>query len=148
VTLPLHSVITLTDQVQIRFVACDLNAAGLVEAAVDDFSIETFTPNPQDAPDTGGVVLRTELAQNEPNPFNPVTKIRFTLANPSQTRIQIYDSAGRLVRTLVDEPMTAGSHTVTWNGLDDAGRPTGSGVFFYRLNAGDFMQSRRMTILK
>jgi subtilisin family serine protease len=148
VTLPLHAVITLTNQVQLRFKACDLGSAGLVEAAVDDVSIETFTPNPQDAPETGGLTLRTQLAQNEPNPFNPVTKIRFTLANPAQTQVRIYDSAGRLVRTLVDEPMTAGAHTVTWNGLDDAGRPTGSGVFFYRLNAGDFSQSRRMTILK
>jgi subtilisin family serine protease len=147
-TVALHTLITLTNQVQLRFKACDLGSAGLVEAAVDDLSIETFTPNPQDAPETGGVSLRSQLAQNEPNPFNPVTKIRFTLANPSQARLLIYDSAGRLVRTLVDEPMNAGAHTVVWDGSDDMGRQTGSGVYFYRLHAGDFTQSRRMTILK
>jgi subtilisin family serine protease len=148
VTLPLHAVINLTSQVQLRFKACDLGDGGLVEAAVDDISIETFTPNTVDVADSDGLSIRTQLAQNEPNPFNPVTKIRFSLANPAHTRVQIYDSAGRLVRTLVDEPMIAGAHTVVWNGLDDAGRSTGSGVYFYRLNAGDFSQSRRMTIVK
>ena len=109
-TVALHTVITLTNQVQIRFKACDLGSAGLVEAAIDDFAIETFTPNPEDAPETGGLTRRTSLAQNEPNPFNPVTKIQFSLASPAQARMVIYDSAGRAVRTLIDEPMTAGAH--------------------------------------
>jgi len=133
--------------VRFRFVACDLNSPGLVEAAVDDLSMDTYTQNSADA---GGVVtsLRTALAQNQPNPFNPKTMIRFTLSNPGQCRIQIYDAAGRMIRSLIDEPRAAGVHQVSWDGLDDAGKSVGSGVYFYRLKAGAFEQSRRMTILK
>jgi subtilisin family serine protease len=133
--------------VKFRFVACDQGTAGLVEAAIDDLTMDTFTQN---AVDVAGTILatRTELAQNQPNPFNPKTTIRFTLSNPAQTRIEIYDAAGRMIRTLINESRNAGVHQVTWDGMDDAGKLVGSGVYFYRLKAGAFEQSRRMTILK
>jgi len=147
-TIDLSSYIALTNNVKVRFKACDLGQAGIVEAAIDDFSIETYSPSAADV--AGGTVppTRNELAQNEPNPFNPVTTIKFTLSNPAQARIQIFEASGRLVRTLSNEPMVAGAHAVEWNGLDDSGKPVGSGVYFYRLKAGAFEQSRRMTILK
>jgi flagellar hook assembly protein FlgD len=118
-----------------------------VEAAIDDVSIETFTPNPAGAA-SGGLAVRTQLEQNQPNPFNPVTAISFVLSNPAHANLVIYDAAGRAVRSLVDRNMTSGAHQVVWDGRDDAGRPVGSGTYFYRLKAGAFEQSRRMTILK
>jgi hypothetical protein len=146
-TLRVDTIVPLTSQIRFRFRACDLNTPGLVEAGIDDFSVETFTPNPADV--TGGpVVLRTQLEQNQPNPFNPVTAIRFVLSNPAEARLVIYDASGRQVRTLVEEPMSAGAHQVLWDATDDAGRPVGSGTYFYHLQAGAFEQSRRMTILK
>ncbi len=140
--------LSFTNNMRIRFKACDGTQGGIVEAAIDDFTIETFAAATAGADDTALLPRRPVLEQNEPNPFNPVTSIRFTLSNPAPTRIEIFDANGRLVRVLADEPMTAGVHSILWNGLDDAGRSCGSGVYFYRLKAGAFEQSRRMTILK
>ena len=88
------------------------------------------------------------LSQNFPNPFNPKTRIEFGLAEARHATLIIYDIAGRRVRTLVQEVMPAGFHTVIWNGTDDRGRFTGSGVYFARLQAGDQMFIRKMVLLK
>ena len=148
ISVDLAGLITLTDNVKLRFRACDLDAGSLIEAAIDDFSVETFTPLPTDAPDGITPTFGSALAQNQPNPFNPVTMIRFTLSNPADALLTIYDATSRQVRALVDRRLAAGSHQVLWDGTDDSGRSVGSGVFFYRLTAGVFEQSRRMTILK
>jgi subtilisin family serine protease len=151
INVELSTLITLTDQVVFRFVACDLNAQGIVEAAIDDFSVETFAPDFTAAPEHGTAPHATGLAQNRPNPVSPkdaVTTINFRLSNPAPARLLIFDTAGRLVRTLVDGPLESGSHNVSWNGLDDQGARVSAGVYFYRLSAGAFEQSRRMTILK
>lgn len=148
VTIELSQHLNLTNNMKLRFKACDLMQGGIVEAAIDDFSMEGFNPGAAAVGDQTLLPARPVLAQNEPNPFNPLTSIKFTLSNPAPTRIEVFDSTGRLVRVLADEPMTAGAHTIVWNGLDDSGRPCGSGVYFYRLKAGAFEQSRRMTILK
>ncbi len=145
--IDLSQYISLTNNVVIRFKACDLGQPGDVEAAVDDFSIETYSPSAAGVNGSTGIV-RNELAQNQPNPFNPVTTIKFTLSNPGRTKVEIFDASGRLIRSLADEQMTAGVHQLVWDGLDDAGKQVGSGVYFYRLKAGAFEQSRRMTILK
>jgi len=147
VSLRIDTVVDLTDQIRFRFQACDLGSGGLVEAGIDDVSIETFNPNAAGLTD-GGARLRTALAQNKPNPFNPKTMIRFTLSNPAVAHLVIYDASGRAVRTLVDRPLHAGAHNVVWDGRDESGRSVGSGVYFYKLHAGAFEQSRRMTILK
>jgi hypothetical protein len=150
VTHNIGTFVPLTDQIQFRFRACDLDSGGqgLVEAAIDDFSIETFTPTPADVADGSSLSLRTQLVQNKPNPFNPTTTIRFVLSNPAPARLEIHDTTGRLVRVLVDEKLSSGAHAVLWDGRDDEGRSVGSGVYFYRLKAGAFEQARRMTILK
>lgn len=148
VTKNLSEFITLTSQVQVRFVACDNNTAGLVEAGIDDVTMETFIPNSAAAGDVESIPVRTALSQNSPNPFNPRTTIRFDLASPAPVRLEVYSAAGRLVRELVDASLPAGRHSVIWDGKDDAGRNVGSGIYFYRLRAGSFSESRRMTILK
>ncbi len=85
---------------------------------------------------------------NFPNPFNPVTTIRFALPEPGQVDVRIYDVSGRLVRVLVDEAMTAAVHTVTWSGDDDRGRPLPSGVYFYKVTAPGHRFVDRMALVK
>jgi hypothetical protein len=148
VTFDLGTVINLTSTMKVRFKACDLIASTLLDAGIDDFSVETFSPNPAGVENTGSVLRAAALEQNQPNPFNPVTTIAFTLSNGGPARLEIFDASGRLVRTLVDRPMMPGTHQILWDGMDEDGRSVGSGVYFYRLRAGAFEQSRRMTILK
>ncbi len=89
------------------------------------------------------------LEQNSPNPFNPSTDIRFVLPAPAAVSLRIYDDAGRLVRILIDEPaMPAGDHGLTWNGLDAGGAPVRSGVYFYELQVGGRIHTRKMVLLK
>jgi hypothetical protein len=88
------------------------------------------------------------LEQNHPNPFNPSTEIGFGVASPAHVSLAIYDPAGRLVRVLVDERRPSGYYIEAWNGQDCEGRSIASGVYFYRLIAGDFVQTRKMVLLR
>ncbi len=85
---------------------------------------------------------------NYPNPFNPSATIRFEVAAASQVTVAMYDLAGRHVRTLVDAPVAAGEHTVSWDGTDDAGAPVEAGAYFYRLTVGGEAVSRRMLLVR
>lgn len=84
-----------------------------------------------------------ELQQNVPNPFNPVTKINYTIGENSFVTLKIYDLLGREVAVLVNENLKAGQYQIDWNAGDIP-----SGVYFYRLTAGDFSEMRRMILLK
>ena len=88
------------------------------------------------------------LSQNYPNPFNPVTTMRFGLKARSAVSLRIYDPAGRLVRTLMDEPLDAGHYTEEWDGRDNEGRAAASGVYFYKLKAGAFVETKKMVLLR
>lgn len=88
------------------------------------------------------------LHQNYPNPFNPTTVISWQLAVSSHVELAIYNLLGQKIRTLVNARQPAGSHQVEWNGRDEAGREVANGVFLYKLTAGDFVQSRKMLLLK
>ncbi len=83
------------------------------------------------------------LAQNYPNPFNPATEIVFGLPEASRVELSVYNIRGQRVTTLVDGWMDAGVYTRSWSGADVA-----SGVYFYRLRAGDYVESRKMVLLK
>jgi len=95
-----------------------------------------------------------ELNQNYPNPFNPSTTIKFTLPSPRDggaalpTNLKIYNVLGEVVRTLVDEPMAPGVHHEVWDGTDDQGSRVASGIYFYRLRSGDFVQTKKMVLMK
>ncbi|MBD3337407.1 MAG: T9SS type A sorting domain-containing protein, partial [Candidatus Eisenbacteria bacterium] len=151
VNLNISDFVDLTNQVKFRFIACDLNTPGLTEAAIDDFAIEVFsTSPPSDAPEVVEVP-RTRLTASKPNPFVPAggaTLINFRLSNPAHARLEIYDTSGRLVRTLVDKPLQSGAHEIAWDGRDAYGNEVTSGIYFYSLEAGAFKQSRRLTVLK
>jgi subtilisin family serine protease len=148
VTLRVDEVVQLTSQVRFKWVACDINTQGLTEAAVDDFQVEVFRPNTSDAPESASSVLRTVLETNAPNPMATTTSLRFRLSNASDAHLAIYDAAGRLVRNLLDQQLEAGPHEVAWDGTDNAGRAVEAGVYFYRLEAGAFQQSRRLLVVR
>jgi PKD repeat protein len=88
------------------------------------------------------------LSQNYPNPFNPVTHLSLDLVNKTHVTFVIYNVAGQKVRTLVDEVMPAGSHTLIWDGTNENGQALSSGVYLYRVTAGDESVTKKMTLLK
>ncbi len=96
-----------------------------------------------------GAPSRYELLGNFPNPFNPVTEIRYTLPGPSSVRLEVYDLSGRLLRTLIDgERQPSGRYAVLWDGRDGRGSQVASGVYFYRLVADGEALTRKMILLK
>jgi flagellar hook assembly protein FlgD len=90
----------------------------------------------------------TILEGNYPNPFNPTTSIQYALSEDTRVTIRIYNMLGQLVATLVDEDQTAGYKSVAWNGRNAAGSSVASGIYLYKLNAGNFVQTKRMLLLK
>lgn len=88
------------------------------------------------------------LDQNVPNPFNPETTISYQLPAAQRVLVSVYTSLGQEVRTLVDEVQDVGAYTVRWDGRDAVGRQVASGVYFYRMQAGDFSDVKRMMLLK
>ncbi len=129
---------------------------------------------PSDAPDqlyyncefhvnmTGGITVTTvvsvnetsplpqtfSLQQNFPNPFNPGTLIQYQIPARTQVELVVYDLSGKKVRTLVNATQESGMKTVTWNGKDEQGRSVAAGVYVYRLQAGGYMETKKMVLLK
>jgi len=89
-----------------------------------------------------------ELTQNYPNPFNPETTIEFALPQGANVSLKIYDVTGKLVKTLVDEPLSAGRFQATWDATNEYGSAVSSGIYIYRLSSGSFQQIKRMVLLK
>ncbi len=88
------------------------------------------------------------LGQNHPNPFNPRTTIRFALPRAQDVTLQVFDVQGKLVRTLIDGPQTAGAHEAVWEGQDDRGGQVPSGTYLYRLRSEGGEETRKMLLLK
>ncbi len=88
------------------------------------------------------------LAQNVPNPFNPTTSISFVVPSDGMVNLSIFNVLGQEVRTLVNGHAVAGSHSVVWNGTDDAGRRVTSGIYFYRLQTGSLSATKKLMFLK
>ena len=102
------------------------------------------TPDPITPLDNGVF----HLSQNQPNPFNPVTRIAFRLGQAGPARLRVFSIDGRLVRTLVDGPLSAGEQGVTWDGRDDDGRALPSGLYLYAFEAAGQRQTRKMLMTK
>jgi hypothetical protein len=94
--------------------------------------------------------LANALGNNYPNPFNPVTRITYSIKDQAHVSLKVYNVAGQWVRTLVDNEQTPSleGFTVTWDGLSDAGAPVSSGVYFYKLVTKNFSQTKKMVLLK
>ena len=88
------------------------------------------------------------LYQNYPNPFNPSTSVRFEVPVDSKVMIKIYDILGREVKTLFDDQVQRGRYTLEWDGLNESGMSMSSGTYIYRMVANDFVQSKKMLLLK
>ncbi len=123
--------------------------------APDVFVGEMFAPYPlvyegalgTDDPEADGG-REFKLLGNWPNPFNPATTIAYQLPEKAAVRLNIYDVSGRLIKALVNESVEAGRHEVEWDGTDTNGQTAGSGVYFYRLEAGSFSDVKRGVMLK
>ena len=94
------------------------------------------------------LINKFELSDNYPNPFNPSTNINFSIANYGEVKLVVFDALGREVNELVSGIYTPGSYNVVWNGVDYNGNEMSSGMYFYRLDAGDFTQTKKMLFMK
>ena len=109
--------------------------------------MKVFTPEALPVPETpfaAGIVLH----QNSPNPFNPSTTIRYELEYSGQVDLKVFDLSGRLVRTIFQGMQEAGPQEQVWRGRDKRGRDVSTGMYFYRLQAGDEVETRRMLLAK
>jgi hypothetical protein len=88
------------------------------------------------------------LQQNYPNPFNPITTLRYDLPEQANVNIIIYDMLGRQVKSLINQTQDAGFKSVIWNATNDYGKPVSAGVYLYQIQAGKFVQTKKMVLLK
>lgn len=93
-------------------------------------------------------IAATALHSNYPNPFNPETTISYDLKEPAEVRLNIYNLKGQLVKTLVNSEQTAGKHNVVFSARDNRGNKLSSGIYFYRLRAGDYVKTRKMMLME
>lgn len=125
-----------------------VNGEGRTMVSTPEFPgiIIALANGPQEEPSVMPVSFA--LKQNAPNPFNPSTSISYDLPVASQVRLDILNVLGQKVRTLVDEFREAGSHSVKWDGRNDYGSTTASGIYFYRISAGENQAVKKMMMLK
>jgi hypothetical protein len=95
-----------------------------------------------------GLPTSYSLSQNYPNPFNPTTQINFDIPRNSQVNLTIYNVLGQKVKTLINETLPAKKYKVDWDGTSDSGAKVASGIYFYKLQAGEFVQTKKMVMLK
>ncbi len=102
----------------------------------------------KDEAESGNKPSRFMLSQNYPNPFNPVTTIEYYLPKSALVKLSVYNILGQKVRNLVNEYQTAGIKRMSWDGKDETGNSVASGIYFYKLSASDFAETRKMLLIK
>jgi len=137
-----------------RTVGASFEFAGLVDGASPSTKsdlaaaiMDYFLPTQSGIEEDDAVLDARRLAA-WPNPFNPKTTLRFTNPTVGHVTLRLFDCSGRLVTSLVDERLPAGSHETVWDGRDAGGRPVASGVYFARLEAEGFRTSGKLVLLK
>jgi len=125
-------------------------ASPAVGAGVDGVTLgdPRWYPIDTKVDDEVAAVNTFQLQQNYPNPFNPSTTIMYSLAKDTRVTLEVYSVLGQKITTLIDQNQTAGQHSVSWNGTDAKGTSVTSGIYVYKINAGDFVKVRRMIYLK
>ena len=88
------------------------------------------------------------LADNYPNPFNPSTTIEYSIAEPSFVNLSIFDASGRLVKALVSESKVADNYSISWDGTNDSGVSVSAGMYLYKIDAGNFVETKKMLLVK
>jgi len=134
-------------QYTVTFIASDFGVPALADTEQTDITV-TDAVGVNDGDEELRIPRSRYLAQNRPNPFNSSTTIQYGLVAPTCVKLAIYDIRGALVRRLARGELPAGHHRATWDGCDNRGRRVGSGIYFCRLEAGDFTETRRMVILR
>ena len=131
------------------------STANTISGNIAHFSVIAVAPKGTEGPvsvedNAGSTPGGFSLSQNVPNPFNPSTAIQFKIpvGNSVHVALKVYDLQGRLVRTLIDGIGNGGTYNVFWDGTDEAGRQVSSGVYLYRIAAGEFIQARKMLLLR
>jgi hypothetical protein len=139
-----------------------IKIAAFIETPIDDWGVDVSPGGKMTIPEAGsgelgkiaagseGVTLPSEfsLAQSYPNPFNPETNIRFQLPEASSVTITVYNTIGQAIRTLVESQYEAGFHSVRWNGKDQNGSDVSSGIYIYKIQAGNFTDMKKMTLVR
>jgi hypothetical protein len=114
----------------------------------DETSSDEELDNPQTQSPREDLPTQYKLSLNYPNPFNPTTMLKYALPQAGQVTIKIYDALGREVKTLVDEEKAVGYHTVFWDGKNQAGEGVAAGSYICRMQAGDFIASQKLALVK
>jgi hypothetical protein len=114
-----------------------LNTKGFIPDFITDIAYEYVQ-----------VPARFELSQNYPNPFNPSTIITYNLPSASQVELRIYNTLGQNIRTLVNSTQPVGTHQAVWDGRDNSGNSVTSDVYFYQLQAGAVVETRKMVLIR
>ena len=97
---------------------------------------------------TANLPTQFALEQNYPNPFNPTTEIRYALPQRSDVQLVIFNALGQQIRTLVSRTQDAGFHEIMWDGKDSNGQSVASGIYLYRIAAGNFSAVCKMILMK
>jgi len=126
------------------------NTTELVVTGTEQVYYYTIIANSVNAlvEDVPNLPLMFRLYQSYPNPFNPNTTIEYDLPKRAFVNLTIYNLLGQRVRTLVDLDKSAGRHTINWDGKDDRGQEVASGVYFYRIKAGEFTSTKKLLLLR
>jgi hypothetical protein len=119
-----------------------------VDVHGNESDLALLRPDDVSGGETPRVPEASYLAQNYPNPFNPMTRLEYGLAAPARVSLRIYDASGRLVRALVEADRAAGRHAELWDGRDASGRAVASGIYFYRIEAGAFSETRKSVLAR
>jgi hypothetical protein len=144
----LSTFVPLSSTVRFRFVADDTPPGSLVEAAVDDIMVSiVHPPSPSVVAEAGGT-RRTGLGVCRPNPIGQGAVLSYRLAARTNLRLELYDVAGRRVRTLVDGPVEAGEHTLSLAPVDGVGRGIASGIYFVRMETPEVTEIRQVTVVR
>ena len=114
--------------------------------AIDNINIQNSVTSVNEI--NNNIPTEFSLDQNYPNPFNPSTNIKYSLPVESNVVLKIFDITGQEIKTLVDEFQTSGYKTINWNGTNNIGHPVSSGLYVYRIEAGKFVESKKMILLK
>ena len=128
----------------------DMNETSSINLSASDLPIELDIIVQSLTLSLGNEQLPTKfgISQNYPNPFNPTTTLKYQLPEFSAVNISIYDMLGNLVRTLVNTSESPGYKSVQWNATNNQGEPVSAGVYLYKIQAGDFIDTKKMILLK
>lgn len=126
----------------------ELDLAGETRVYNQNIDIGCYEYQPDTEQENSEVNSLVNDLENYPNPFNPETNISFSLREKSFVELVVYDVRGRLVKILLEKELGRGKHNIVWNGRDTAGVWCSSGIYFYKIKAGDMHQCERMVLLK